>query len=195
MGPSRSPLFCNASLVSTNSLAPAKQASSASRILGVKLPIKSRWLPGLSQAPWTTGAVASVAQLTTSARATAAARSLATLASKPPSRSSSTSAFACDACRAHTCTASIGKTWRNASGTRAATRPAPTTSRRLELRRANIEAANAEAATVRRAVISLPSIWASGSPVRASYSTYVANKPGRPRAALPGKILMVLMPK
>ena len=68
------------------------------------------------------------------------------------------------------------------------------TARRLALAGASHDAASADVAAVRRAVISSPSIQASGTPVRASYRTYVECSPGRPRAALPGAMLTTLTP-
>jgi hypothetical protein len=49
-------------------------------------------------------------------------------------------------------------------------RPAPTTSSRRAPGRARNDAASADAAAVRRAVISSPSMKASGAPVEASKS-------------------------
>ena len=70
---SRSPDFFSASSVSTKVRAPRpKQDGSASRICGVKLPMRSRCEPGGSQSPCTKGVVDRVAQLTMSARRTAA---------------------------------------------------------------------------------------------------------------------------
>jgi hypothetical protein len=65
----------------------------------------------------------------------------------------------------------MGRTLACAAGSMRAMRPVPSTSSRRASCRARNDAPSADAAAVRRAVISLPSIIASGTPVRASYST------------------------
>jgi hypothetical protein len=78
--------LASASSVSTNTRLREKHAASLSRMRGVKLPIRSRCVPSRSHSPRTSGASASVAQLTMSACSTALRRSVAAWASKPSAR-------------------------------------------------------------------------------------------------------------
>ncbi len=98
--------------MSIQTSAPAKHASSASRIAGVKPPIRSRWLPGASHSPWISGSFASVAQLTMSAVAAAVARSVTTRAGMPSAASLTARRSADCSSRLHTITSSILRTAR-----------------------------------------------------------------------------------
>ncbi len=89
-------------------------------------------------------------------------------ASMPRPASSATSVAAAAGERAQTLTRSIGRTARCASASRRATRPAPISARWRASFGASHDAASADVAAVRRAVISSPSIAASGTPVVAS---------------------------
>ena len=73
-------------------------------------------------------------------------------------------------------------------------RPAPIIARWRASRGASHDAASADVAAVRRAVISSPSIQASGTPVRRVVEDIGRVQPGSPRAALPGAMLTTLTP-
>ncbi len=171
-GPIRSPDFCGASSVSTNTRAWRKQSSSASRHLrreaSDKIEMRSRFQPraaydrlgGERRAAHDIRARHAVRQTGDNGR-------IETFASQLLHESRGR--FRIDVPDLDMCDWQLASI--RADGTRLATRPAPNSTMCEESSRARKVVVSAEAAAVRREVISLPSICASGSPVPASYST------------------------
>ena len=170
--PIRSPASSSATGVSIQSSARAIAASSVSRIVGVNPPTRSTCVPGASHSPRISGPVDAVAQLTTSARPTAASRSVSTVAARPCSRLSTATARAALAeSRPQMPIDRSGRTEACAAARCGASRPVPTTSSREASVRASNEAPSADTAAVRRTVSSPPSMIAIDSPLAASLST------------------------
>ena len=173
---SRSPDLVGASSVSTKTSLPMKQSAAASTMLGLKLPTRSRWVPGRSQLPWMRGSSERVAQLMMSAWRAAASSDAGVPSSgwtlgTPCLRRVSASTAARTGRGFQMSMCSMSRTARMAAGSSAAMRPAPTTSSRLASLRARRSAPSAAAPAVRRAVMASPSMRASGTPVVALYST------------------------
>ncbi len=153
-----------------NTAARRSASSSASRMPGLNAPTRSRWAPGFSHAPWTTGAVDSVAQETRSASRTALRDRATAVTGRPSAASSAASASARSGRWFQSATSSIGR-WLSArgSGTARARRRRPSPCG-VASAPAQIARRERRGAAVRQTVRRVPSSAASGAPVAPSMS-------------------------